>query len=455
MPDTSLTPGQQLDANTDAIALLRAKVQSLAEQVAADGAAIASNTARIDALEAGNVPVEPPVVEPTPPPGEGFTDLGTPDYLLPPASTIGTLQAALDQYHHVAIPAGDTFTGSLTIQSDQTISVYGEGDRPVLNVPEGSHGITITAKFADVSIQGIAIHGPALPHLGSDRHGIHYKIGSTREGGLNLLIEDCEIARFRDLIYLVDDRSRTQDVPGVEGRITAAIRRNILHDACDSRNHSAGIYTEGVRWAKAEGNVTRRIGYTEDGSDPREKRSHGWYAQQYGGRIQSRGNWWIDCSANSIQARLGGEVRGDVAVRCSVGFVNGSAGSDSTYVGNLVIDQVDISPDEPRGDAFPVSGSCHIIKDNLAVRKLGSATNRTAYRDYWDAAEFSNNGSVGWVLGGDDSANWSMEEVPDDFPDFTDDLQTMLLARPRGVWGEQYETATFIKAARSAVGTQP
>jgi hypothetical protein len=135
--------------------------------------------------------------------------------------------------------------------------------------------------------------------------------------------------------------------------------------------------------------------------------------------------------------------------------VNGSAGSDSTYVGNLVIDQVDISPDEPRGDAFPVSGSWHIIKDNLAVNKQGSATNRTAYRDYWDAAEFSNNGSVGWVLGGDDSANWSMEEVPDDFPDFTDDLQTMLLARPRGVWGEQYETATFIKAARSAVGTQP
>jgi hypothetical protein len=43
-----------------------------------------------------------------------------------------------------------------------------------------------------------------------------------------------------------------------------------------------------------------------------------------------------------------------------------------------------------------------------------------------------------------------MDEVPDDFPDFTDDLQTMLLTRPRGVWGEQYETATFIKAARES-----
>lgn len=443
------TPAQQFAADYDAkMAELANKVQSLAEQVSADGAAIASNSERITALEDGGAPVEPPVVQP---PAPGFTDLGTPDYLLPPASTIGTLQAALDQHLHVAIPAGDTFTGSLTIHSDQTISVYGEGDRPVLNVPEGLHGIKITAKFADVSIQGIAIHGPGLPHLGSDRHGIHYKLGSTREGGLNILIEDCEIARFRDLVFLADDRSRTQPVPGMEGRITATIRRNILHDAFDSSNHSAGIYTEGVAMAAAEGNVTRRIGYTEDGSDPREKRSHGWYAQQYGGRIQSRNNWWIDCSANSVQARLGGEVVGDVAVRCGVGFANGSAGSGSTYIGNIVMDQVDISPDEPRGDAFPIAGGGHTIKDNLAVRKLGSATNRTAYRDYWDAAEFSNNGSVGWVPGGDDSANWSRDDVPDDFPDFTDELQNTLLTRPRGVWSEQYETTTFIAAAKAAL----
>ena len=33
----TLTPGQQLDANTDALALLQAKVQSLALQVAQDG----------------------------------------------------------------------------------------------------------------------------------------------------------------------------------------------------------------------------------------------------------------------------------------------------------------------------------------------------------------------------------------------------------------------------------
>ena len=76
------TPGQQLDANTDALALLQAKVQSLALQVAQDGQRIDQNVAdisdaelRLDNLEVGEVlppsPLpEPPVVEPepTPPP---------------------------------------------------------------------------------------------------------------------------------------------------------------------------------------------------------------------------------------------------------------------------------------------------------------------------------------------------------------------------------------------------
>ena len=440
----TLSPGQQLDANTDAIALLQAKVQSLAEQVSQDGALIAANSERITALEAGNTPVEPPA------PGPGFTDLGTPDYLLPPASTIGTLQAALDRHLHVAIPADEVFNGSLTIRSDQTISVYGEGDRPVLYAPEGEHGINITARYADVSIQGIAILGPDLPYLGS-KCGIRHRLGGSDEGGLNIGIEDCHIARFDTLIQLVDDRSRQISVPGREGRISAAIRRNILHDAWGSDSHSAGIYTEGVVMTSNEGNVTRRIGYTEDGSDPRDKRSHGWYAQQFGGAVSAHDNWWIDCSANSIQARLGGWVAGNIAVRCGVGFVNGSAGSNSTYIGNLVMDQVDISPDEPRGDAFPLSGGGHIIKDNIAVRKLGSATRREAYRDFWDAEVFENNGSIGWVPGGDDSANWSLEEVPDGFPEFTDELLDTLLTRPRGVWGKQYETSTFIDAARAAI----
>ena len=87
------TPGQQLDANTDALALLQAKVQSLALQVAQDGQRIDQNVAdisdaerRLDDLEAGEVlppivetepPVEPePVDTPTPPEADKVLELG-------------------------------------------------------------------------------------------------------------------------------------------------------------------------------------------------------------------------------------------------------------------------------------------------------------------------------------------------------------------------------------------
>ena len=340
---------------------------------------------------------------------------------------------------------------------DRVISVYGEGDRPVLRVPEGKHGIAVASERANVALQGLAILGPELPYLGSGNHGVHYKLGMNRSGSLDILIEDCEIARFDDLVFAVDDGSRKNGAapPGHDGRITATLRRNILRDAWGSDSHSVGIYTEGVKLTTTEGNVVRRCGYTEDGSDPRDKRSHGHYGQQYGGQIVATDNWWIDCPGNAIQARLGATVTGNVAVRCGVGFTNNRApdgtGDRSTYIGNLVLDQVDIAPDEPRGDAFPLNGSGHTIKDNLAVRKLGSAANRNAYRDYWNAAEFANNGAIDWIPGGDDSANWSLDEMPAGFPEFTDDKLDTLLTRRRGEWGPQYETAPFIQQARDAI----
>ena len=446
------TPAEQFAAAYDALdashRMLQAKVQAHAEAIAELYAEIAKINKKIDACDCDTVDIDPPVQ-----PGQGFTDLGQPGYVVTDGTSSSGLQHALDNHEHVGIEAGAVFRLDRTLNINrptQTISVVGEGERPVLYAAKDCHGINIAASQAIVKLQGIAVGGPGLPYLG-DRVGIRYRLPGNKDGGLNILIEDCDIARFDTLIELVDDRSRSLPVPGAEGRISALIRRNILRDAWGSDSHSAGIYTEGVRLATAEGNVVHHVGYTDDGADPREKRSHGWYAQKYGGRIVALDNWWVDCSANSIQARLGGEVTRNVAVRCGVGFVNGSAGGNSTYTGNLVMDQVDISPDEPRGDAFPLSGSGHTIKDNLAVRKLGSATNRTAYRDYWDAAEFSNNGSVGWVPGGDPSANWSLNEVPDDFPEFTNDLLDTLLTRPRGVWGQQYETKTFIDAAWSAV----
>ncbi|MGB0244716.1 MAG: hypothetical protein ACPGCP_06745 [Candidatus Nanopelagicales bacterium] len=439
------TPGEQLDRNSDQIAKNFAKLQTHAEAIAELYAEIAKINKKIDAGDCDTVDIDPPVQ-----PGQGFTDLGQPDHVVTVGASPSDLQHALDNHEHVGIEAGVVFQLGRTLKINrpaQTISVVGEGERPVLYAAKDCHGIDIAARQAVVKLQGIAVYGPYL----SDRVGIRYRLPSNKDGGLNILIEDCDIARFDSLIELVDDRSRSKPVPGAEGRISALIRRNILRDAWTSGSHSAGIYTEGVKLATAEGNVTQRIGYTEDGADPREKRSHGWYAQQFGGRIVSRGNWWADCSANSIQARLGGDVTDNIAIRCGVNFTNGSNGPESSYIRNLVLDQVDISPYEHRGDAFPVSGSGHTIKDNLAVRKLGSATNRTAYRDYWDAKEFSNNGSIGWVPGGDGSANWSLDEVPDDFPEFTDDLLDTLLNRPRGVWGDEYETKTFIDAAWAAI----
>lgn len=442
------TPGEQLDRNSDQIAQNSAKLQTHAEAIAELYAEIAKIKDQIDACDCDTVDIDPPVQ-----PGQGFTDLGQPDYVVTAGTSSSVLQHALDNHEHVGIEAGAIFRLDRAININrptQTISVVGKGERPVLYAAKDCHGINIAASQAIVKLQGVAVYGPGLPYLGTNC-GIRYRLPSSKDGGLNILIEDCDIARFDTLIELVDDRSRSLPVPGAEGRISALIRRNILRDAWGSDSHSAGIYTEGVRLATAEGNVVHHIGYTDDGTDPREKRSHGWYAQQFGGRIVSRGNWWVDCSANSIQARLGGDVTEDIAVRCGVGFNNGSAGSNSSYIRNLVLDQVDISPDEPRGDAFPVSGSGHTIKDNLAVCKLGSATRRTAYRDYWDAEVFENNGSIGWVPGGDPSANWSLDEVPDDFPEFTDDMLDTLLTRPRGVWGQQYETKTFINAAWAAV----
>jgi len=338
--------------------------------------------------------VEPPAPTPTDPPDAGFTPIDPADaLLLPKTVTASQLQDALNQHDKIGLPAGVTVKGALAApRSTLILFAYGEGARPIIEVPEGKDGLDLTAdRIEQVIIQGIEIKGPGLPHRGVEQ-GIRLRLSSAaNQYAKDMRVEDCKVSGFDTLIEVVDDRPRVEGYAFQRsGRIKLAVIGCILTDAEGSDSHSAGIYTEGLDLGSViADNAIARIRTVEP-----DKRSHGVYGQGHGAPTTYSGNLLHRCSAQGIQARAGGTLTDNLVNRCGVGmFVQGNG---SIVRRNVVMNGVDISGDLPRGHAYQLVFGKGVIEDNLAAFNGGSTKSIPAFKDMWSPKSFERNIAVQW-----------------------------------------------------------
>lgn len=304
--------------------------------------------------------------------------------------TLAVVQAALNGDRPVAIPAGIELTGELVLpDSTEWLGVWGEGDRPILHVPAtAKFGIEATSdRIVSVTIEGLEIRGPPEPP--KDGAGIRLRLGGADgKYAKSFIIRECKLTSFDSLVHVADDWARNQPA-GTAGRIKLHITDCILAEAfCFDANdhHSVGVYADGL----AEGSVIERtvihkIGFTDDGRDPREKRSHCIYAQSFGAPLTVRDCYLSEPAANALMMRRGGTVERCVisGAPIAVSIFDGPA---SVFTDNVILDQRDIDPDVPterRGKAVMAWNlPAFDYSRNLIARREGQALNQPIVEMY-------------------------------------------------------------------------
>ncbi|MGB0766128.1 MAG: right-handed parallel beta-helix repeat-containing protein [Phycisphaeraceae bacterium] len=270
------------------------------------------------------------------------------------------------------------------------LSTYGEGARPLIIPPSGTHGIQLTGtRVNGVVIQGIHIYAatrdPASPKfVNRDGQWDGINVRLTSQDGLyvrSLVIEDCIVSHFDTNIEIVDDWPRLQKgdngeaTAGTPGRIKATLRRNIVQYASGTDSHSIGIYLEGTRDTVVEQNLVDHNGTAQsDGIKKRNKRSHNIYCQTFNGPITFRENIISRAGAHGLQLRAGGDIVGNLFVHNAMAFFTSLADSKANY--NVILESVDIDPDVPENwRGFGIQGwgmDRYEVIGNIVARRLGT-----------------------------------------------------------------------------------
>jgi hypothetical protein len=356
------------------------------------------------------------------------------------------------------------FDGSLVLpDSTEWLGVHGDGDRPILNVPVGEHGIEATSdRIESLTIEGWAVRGPDA--LQSDICGIRVRL-NAQEGryAKSVVLTDCEVRDFDVLIEVVDDWARFQD-PGTPGRIKLAVADCILANAVGSDSHAAGLYAEGL----AEGSIVERtviwhVGWTEDGRDPREKRSHCIYAQQFGAPLAVRDSYFGEPSAAGLMLRRGGTVERVVISGAATPVV--MFGSPSKLIDAAIIDHRDID-DTPDGQRIKAVNAWDAdrfdMRGVVIARRHGDPLSRPVVAISASVADVRGNAVIAWPSGVETfNVNGQTLDGEQDnrviaqdrgVPSVTDELLGRLLNRQRGErWADQDTPAAFVRRAQEAV----
>lgn len=347
--------------------------------------------ARLDALERAAAPVPTPTPTPAP--------LPPPVHELPK----DTIDAAdvmdqLARHDRVDLKGIDTIIGTIEIAGNVAELVCTEGNRPVIMPERGRNAIVNTSQHVErLLIDGIAGYTDNIGTV----PGIQIRInGQDGKFVRDLEIRDVKIEGFDDNILVVDDWARSQP-SGTPGRIMLTGEDCILHRAVSSDNHSSGLYVEGLAERSSfTDSVIWRVGWTDDGTDPREKRSHCIYAQQFGAPLIVYDLYLGEPCAAGLMMRRGGFADRVVISGASTPVV--MFGSESSLHDSAIIDHMDIgpAPDEERIKAVNVWDTpSFTMSGNVIARRRGRALNRPVVAVGADYADVQNNTIAAWPSG--------------------------------------------------------
>ena len=343
-------------------------------------------------------PEQPAEPQPSPPPPEPDDPPSNTDR--PTEIPVQQIQDLLNAGGVVDIPRGSILYGTLRVVKNNTrIISTGEGSRPIIQAAASEHGIDIAIDAGIVLIEGLDIRGDKESK--SKSNGINANIHQNTTGTLTVVVRNCEISYFDTLIHAVDSKQRqdqkglpdSEQVFGQPGRISLLAEDCILHNAQGSDTHSIGVYIEG----NDVDTMVRRCVFAYINTDDPRTEAHGVYVQLFGAPVTVEDCVFYRCVANGAQLRTGGYVHRNVIIKCGMGLSlqRWNPKSDSKVTHNVVLYPVDISPDQPRRDAFNLESPHLIVEYNLALLPLGTA-NRYAFESYWNPKSFKKNVVVGW-----------------------------------------------------------
>jgi hypothetical protein len=200
---------------------------------------------------------------------------------------------------------------------------YGSGALPHLKTGTDSALRTDKNDVNHLVIQGIHMNAHTRDGGSGDYQGASGTTGIFMLAkGDDITIEGCEIENYKFNIIL-------QRYYGDQTDFT--LRRNSIHHSWSQpgNGHSSGIYVEGVKGLRLEGNVFDHNGWNEDAPGSKATiYNHGAYIKENVTNFVAIGNVFSNAASHGLQARSGGIIKDNLflnnPIHMSFGLVNGS-----------------------------------------------------------------------------------------------------------------------------------
>ena len=295
------------------------------------------------------------------------------------------------------------------------IGVYGDGPRPIIQVPQNVPGMNVQGGTGHYFVQGIEFRGELVDGLGTSESVT--MIGDAQP----CMWEDCVWRNFRQGPAAQGQNSTTIT------RVTSIKLRRCIVDYIRAGAHCHGTMFSGVNFAEVDECVFNNIGN-------RDRFSHGWY--------------WVADAQESLRRMVdsividpgnaGGQCRGgrfEVLRNLIIGAGNGLGlgHAESGLVGisgdfdyNWIVNPIGAGDDNDP----------YLADVGIAIQR-GNGANLRYNRIYGATVPIMNGG----IPPTEPLGIWNKVNNFTDGPTLTFDkaaIANRLVTRPRGVWGSQY-----------------
>jgi hypothetical protein len=284
----------------------------------------------------------------------------------------------------VLLKRGDTWNETLNprksgrSESERLIlGSYGTSpDRPVLQ--SGTATAIILGSIRHVAFVGISLVANTYDGRTTPPSGI-FGYGNF----LNVLIEDCKIASFKDGVVLQADR-RVNTAAAVRNLV---LRRSVIIDSHCATSHAQGIFVDGYDGVTIEECIFDSNGF-KDGVAAPSIFNHNIYANSGGTNLVVRNSVLSRPASHSLQARAGGIIENNLVLRAPIGILIGggdspvAGGVTGNVTGNVILMGTNIDANNPRGFGIDLKNlRSAVINRNIIADKF-STGNHAAIGSY-------------------------------------------------------------------------
>src|ERR1043165_9090803 len=271
--------------------------------------------------------------------------------------------------------------------------------------------LMVVASYGTGPRPRITSTGDAAFHCGQNRHGLAFvdlvfqgaPLGKTYSAitgfapASNILIEGNRIDGWPSGIVW-------QEINKPERTTNLRIRRNVISNIVHAgAGHSQGLFIGNTDSLVVEGNVGYKIALNK--ADPF---CHFAYLHESNGPSAFRDNIVAMTCSHAVQQRTGGEMTGNLSLRCPVGAFQGAGPEANIFRYNVTLDSRDINGGMGRGFGFVLGGIAgSVVEYNVAAFQTRGSDAVIAFNfDQWSGKSITGNVAWDWGAPAADNPGW-------------------------------------------------